>query len=90
MNSTRRSGSARILGFAGHVEVIERDEAGAVRRHFVVNAFCGTWIDGEPSTGPEAAEVRFVTLDELAGLRTTPGLAGIVSRAHAVWQDNRP
>lgn len=81
---------ARILGFAGHVEVIERDDAGAVRRHFVVNAFCGSWVEGEPTTGPEAAEVRFVAVDELAGLKTTPDLAGIVARAHAVWQDKRP
>ena len=81
---------ARILGFAGHVEVIERDEAGAVRRHFVVSAFSGAWIDGEPTTGPEAAEVRFIDPGEIGSLKTRPGLAGIVSRAHAVWRECRP
>jgi ADP-ribose pyrophosphatase YjhB (NUDIX family) len=81
---------ARILGFAGHVEVIERDDTGGVRRHFVVNAFAGAWIDGEPTTGPEAAEVRFVAVEDLRTLKTTPGLAGIVARARAVWQESRP
>ena len=81
---------ARILGFAGHVEVIERDDAGAVRRHFVVSAFCGTWVDGEPTTGPESAEVRFIDPGEIGTLKTTPGLAGIVARAHAVWREHRP
>src|SRR5690349_20363447 len=44
--------TAEILGFAGHVEVIERDPEGRVRTHFVVNAFAGRWLAGEPTPGP--------------------------------------
>jgi ADP-ribose pyrophosphatase YjhB (NUDIX family) len=73
--------TAAILGFAGHVEVIDRDPDGRVKRHFVVSAFAGRWLAGEPQTGPEAGEVRFVAPADVARLPTTPGLAGIVTAA---------
>ncbi len=76
--------SAEIVGFAGHVEVIERDAEGRISRHFVVNAFAGRWLAGEPVPGPEAAETFFIAPRDIADLRTTPGLAGIVERARAV------
>jgi 8-oxo-dGTP diphosphatase len=76
--------SARIVGFAGHVEVIERDGEGRVARHFIVNAFAGLWTGGEPQTGPEAGAVAFVPPGDLGALRTTPGLAGIIERAREV------
>lgn len=76
--------TAEILGFAGHVEVIERDDEERVRSHFVVSAFAARWLAGEPRTGPEAGEIRFVAPDEVGGLATTPGLAAIVDRAAAI------
>jgi ADP-ribose pyrophosphatase YjhB (NUDIX family) len=72
---------ADIVGFAGHVEVIERDDGQRVRSHFVVNAFAAVWRAGEPAAGPEAGEVCFVHPTRLDELRTTPGLAGIVAKA---------
>jgi hypothetical protein len=63
------------------VEVIDRDPDGRVKRHFVVSAFAGRWLAGEPQTGPEAGEVRFVAPADVARLPTTPGLAGIVTAA---------
>jgi 8-oxo-dGTP diphosphatase len=78
--------AAEIVGFAGHVEVIERDPDERVRSHFVVNAFAARWTSGEPKTGPEAAEVRFVPPRALAHMSTTPGLAEIVRRAEALLE----
>jgi 8-oxo-dGTP diphosphatase len=75
---------ARIGGFVGPVEVIERDEADLVLRHFVVCAHWGTWLSGEPTTGPEALETRWATIEEVEGLPATPGLAGIVRKALAL------
>jgi ADP-ribose pyrophosphatase YjhB (NUDIX family) len=72
---------AEIVGFAGHVEVIQRDSSGAVERHFVVNAFAARWISGEPQTGPEAQAVLFADPEQLGSLNTTPGLGPIVRRA---------
>ncbi|MFO1148750.1 MAG: NUDIX hydrolase [Alsobacter sp.] len=75
---------AEILGFAGHVEVIERDADARVRSHFVVNAFAARWLAGEPVVGPEAAEVRFVAPFEAGALATTPGLLRILDRAASI------
>jgi 8-oxo-dGTP diphosphatase len=65
------------LGLAGHREFIERDDAGAVARHFVILAFAARWIAGEPLPSDEIAEARWVTPGELDALPTTEGLAEI-------------
>jgi 8-oxo-dGTP diphosphatase len=72
---------AEIVGFAGHVEVIERDRDQRIRSHFVVNAFAARWTAGEATAGPEAGEVVYIAPGEVSLLATTPGLAGIVARA---------
>lgn len=80
---------ADLLGFIGPVEVIERDEAGAVRLHFVVCAHAARWRSGEPCRGPEAADLRWVARSDLADLasdaaiRITPGLIPILEAAFA-------
>jgi 8-oxo-dGTP diphosphatase len=71
---------AAIAGFAGHVEVIERDGRG-VKRHFVVAAFAARWLSGEAATGPEASAVLWVDPRAIATLATTDGLAEIVAGA---------
>jgi ADP-ribose pyrophosphatase YjhB (NUDIX family) len=72
---------ARIKGFAGHVEVIDRDGDGRIRRHFVVNAFVGEWLEGEGVTGPEAPEVRWIDPNALGGIAVTKGLPAILAKA---------
>jgi ADP-ribose pyrophosphatase YjhB (NUDIX family) len=76
--------AAELLGFLAPVEVIDREPEGRVRHHYVVCAHVARWLSGEPRTGLEALEVRWVTLKESAGLRTTPGLAALLSQAFAV------
>ncbi len=76
--------TARIVGFAAHAEVIERDQEGRVLYHFVVCAHAAHWVSGEPAPGPEALEVRWATSDELLRLPTTAGLPGIVAAAARV------
>jgi 8-oxo-dGTP diphosphatase len=75
---------ADLLGFLDHVEVIERDEDGRVRVHFVVCAHAARWRSGEPTTGPEAREVVWVSEEEAGRLATTPGLARVLRRAFAL------
>ena len=77
---------ARVAGFNDHVEVIERDEAGRVRRHFVVASFVGEWVAGDGTTGPEARRILWADPDHIEGMQTTPGLERIVERA---WQLHR-
>lgn len=73
--------TAEIVGFVSPVDIIERDEDGRVRHHFVVIAHAARWVSGEGSVGDEAREVRWVTPEEAVGLATTPGLVTILERA---------
>jgi ADP-ribose pyrophosphatase YjhB (NUDIX family) len=70
-----------IVGFAGHVEIIRRDAAGAVERHAVVNAFAAHWSAGEPQLSDEATDIRWVDPDTLGGLPVTDGLPAIIAAA---------
>ncbi len=72
---------AKIVGFNRHVEVVEHDEAGAVRRHFVVASFVGAWLSGEGIVGPEASEILWATRDEVAALPVTDQLAPVLDGA---------
>ena len=69
------------VALAGHREVISRDAAGRVDRHFVIFCFAARWLSGEPSSSEEAAETLWLRPGELAARRTTEGLADIVAAA---------
>ncbi len=71
---------AAIVGFNDHLESIEHDAHG-VRRHFIIASFVANWTSGEARASAEAAEPRWVSLAELAGLATTPNLDGILRSA---------
>lgn len=72
------------VALAGYREAIVRDEAGRIKRHFVILPFACRWLGGEPALNGELAEARWIALPELEGLRTTEGLAGIVQAAFAI------
>ena len=78
---------AELIGFLAPVEVIERDPEGRVRLHMVVAAHAVRWVSGEPQTGPEARDVRWITQAEIDSLPTTPGLAAVLARAFALVRD---
>ncbi|MFC7399514.1 NUDIX hydrolase [Chelatococcus sp. GCM10030263] len=80
--------SARIIGFAGHAEVIERDESG-VKRHFVVAAFAASWTGGEAAAIAEVSAVEWLDPACLGERPTTPGLAAIVARAQGLVGQER-
>jgi ADP-ribose pyrophosphatase YjhB (NUDIX family) len=80
---------AEMIGFVDHVEVIERDQEGAVKHHFVIAAHAARWRSGEPQPGAEALAVQWVALDALADLPTTPGLAAVLEQAFARAGDGR-
>lgn len=75
---------ARLIGFVAPVEVIERDPTGRVMHHIVIAAHAARWVSGEPRTGPEAREIRWVRETEITALPTTPGLLPILTQAFAV------
>jgi 8-oxo-dGTP diphosphatase len=72
------------LELVGFRQAIARDAAGRVERHFVILPFAARWIDGEISLNEELAEAQWREPAELAGLKTTEGLAQIVALAARV------
>ena len=82
---------ARLIGLIAPVEFIERDEKGHIRHHVVIAAHAARWVSGEPQTGPEAKEIRWVTERDIADLPMTAGLAGILEQAFGIArQDGAP
>jgi ADP-ribose pyrophosphatase YjhB (NUDIX family) len=69
------------IALAGHREVVARDSGGRVERHFVILCFATRWISGEPVLNEELGEARWLRPSDLAGLKTTEGLATIIAAA---------
>jgi ADP-ribose pyrophosphatase YjhB (NUDIX family) len=72
---------AKLIGLIAPVEFIERDEKGHIRHHVVIAAHAARWVSGEPQTGPEAKEIRWITERDIADLPMTAGLTGILEQA---------
>ncbi|MEJ0093083.1 MAG: NUDIX domain-containing protein [Methylocella sp.] len=75
---------ARIIQFNRHVESIERDEAGRIKRHYVIASFVGEWIAGEGAEGPEAGAIIWAEPSRLAELHCTPHTGDVVAAAAAL------
>jgi 8-oxo-dGTP diphosphatase len=71
------------VALAGHREVMVRDTAGKVSRHFVIMCFASRWIAGEPKLNEELSDAKWLRPAELSTLKTTEGLAEIVATAFA-------
>ena len=69
------------LSLAGYRQVIARDLEGKIERHFVILPFAARYLAGEISLNAELAEAKWLLPAELSGLRTTEGLAEIVTAA---------
>jgi 8-oxo-dGTP diphosphatase len=72
-----------LVALAGEREVIVRDDAGNVERHFVILAFAARWTSGEVVLNEELAEARWMRPADIEGLQTTEGLADILAAAKA-------
>jgi ADP-ribose pyrophosphatase YjhB (NUDIX family) len=72
------------LELVGFRQAIGRDPAGRIERHFVILPFAARWLEGEIALNEELAEAHWRKPAELADLKTTEGLAGIVAAAERV------
>ena len=82
--------SARIVGFNRHVEVVDRDDEGRIRHHYVIASFVGAWVGGEPATGPEAMAVTWADREAMLALPTTEHLPALLDRAWAISRAPAP
>ncbi len=69
-------------------EVIERDEAGVVRYHFVIVEVVMRYRAGEPVAADDAADARWVPVDALEEAGVGPGVDRVVHKARA-WLAHR-
>lgn len=72
------------VALAGHREVIMRDAQGRIERHFVILCFAARLLGGELMLNDELDDARWIDPSELAGYRTTEGLAEIVAAAQTL------
>lgn len=75
----------RIAGLVGVVDRVTRDADGRVRYHWVLVDYLAYPQSNDTITaGSDAAEVRWVTIDEVERLPITEGLADMIKRAAAL------
>lgn len=72
--------AADLSGVADWHEIIHRDAAGAVERHYVLAVFAGHWRAGEPRAQGDADQVRWAAAARLPELRMTDGTAEVILR----------
>jgi 8-oxo-dGTP diphosphatase len=60
--------NAPVLAF----DVIQKDDRGGVKYHYVIVDLAADYVSGEPKAGDDAADARWITADELAGLTVNP------------------
>ena len=73
--------------FNRHVEVLESDADGRLRRHVVIATFAARWRAGEGEPSEEAAQVFWAGPDDLDRLTVTPGLRDVIARARRLTEE---
>ena len=73
----------RVVGLCGVIDRVVR-EGDAVRYHYVIIDYVAESVGGHLRAGSDAAEVRWVDMDDLGQYNTTDGLADMVTRARAI------
>lgn len=72
----------RIAGLVGVLDRVTRDADGRVRYHWVLVDYLAFPESNDPiKAGSDAAEVRWVTIEEVERLPITEGLADMIRRA---------
>ena len=75
----------RIAGLVGVLDRVTRDADGRVRYHWVLVDYLAYPQSNDSITaGSDAAEVRWVTIDEVDRLPVTEGLVDMIRRAAAL------
>jgi len=75
----------RIAGLVGVLDRVMRDAEGRVRYHWVLVDYLAFPESNDTITaGSDAAEVRWVTIDEVERLPITEGLVDMIRRADAL------
>lgn len=71
----------RILDVAAVVDLIHRDETGAIEHHFTVVDVVAEWVSGEAVAGDDAEEVAWAAPGELKTYGLTPKMHEVIEIA---------
>jgi ADP-ribose pyrophosphatase YjhB (NUDIX family) len=83
--------AVRIAGLVGVLDRATRDADGRVRYHWVlVDYLAFPEANDTITAGSDAAEVRWVTIDDVEKLPITDGLVDMIRRAAALASGGRP
>jgi ADP-ribose pyrophosphatase YjhB (NUDIX family) len=74
----------RALDVVDALDIIQRDDAGAVRFHYVVIDFLCAYVSGDLRPGDDAADVRWVHPDEFDRLNVFQRAREVIAQARAV------
>ena len=74
---------AVIDGLVTVHDVIHRDEAGALRAHYLLTVFHGRWLAGEAAPASDSRAAEFFPLSEIDRLPMTPDAQAIIQKAIA-------
>jgi 8-oxo-dGTP diphosphatase len=55
------------------------------KQRYLISVFAASLVAGEPKTGPEASEIGWFDIEEIAALDTTEGLAESARKAERVF-----
>ena len=72
---------AALDHLVGLFEVIQHDETGALRVHFVIACYTGLWMGGEAMAAGDAAKAEWEDPGLLVGRTFTPGVLGAIATA---------
>jgi ADP-ribose pyrophosphatase YjhB (NUDIX family) len=76
------------IALAGHREMITRDAAGRIERHFVILCFAARLVSGTATPNDEEiAEIIWCKPADLTGLHTTDGLGEIIAAGFTLLGD---
>ena len=79
----------RVVGVAGVVDRVVRDDDGRVRYHYVLVDYLAYPKSGAAAAGSDAADVRWVEVERVEELDVTEGLVEMIRRAVALAQGTR-
>lgn len=62
------------------IDIIKAEFEGVL---YHLHDFAARWVSGEPTAGDDAAEAKFVAMDDIAALQMWPETEAIIQRAYA-------
>lgn len=73
--------AAKPERYLTNIDVIQRDETGALRFHFLLAAVLCRYVSGTPVADDDVSEAAWVPLNDVAGLATSDAVQEVIDLA---------